>query len=334
MKRYSWFLSLFLIAPLHLSAQSDLTESQIAAITAQLDGLRKAQEEGTTRKNSGAAVTFKQASENPKAALGLYLKCVEEVEFNRLGKTGSDFREWQSNPTREALFNFEPFLTSLQLQLEYLSLSTRAAYEEDISTLFPDLTSFLGKIATLKSPPHPQLNKGVGTTVFADVYKLDTQLARAGETWEANPMNIGSIYDKTIMPYLREAKPEQLDPAWTNRIATEGNLARLYYDFEDEMDRFIERLPEGREMGGIKNEMRRFVRSQAEEGAVFSEKRLPVLQWRQLVDQFSYKNKAYAAKAMLDHIQKHLAHEDAKMWIESLNSLVTGGTAGPATADQ
>ncbi|MDF1811670.1 MAG: hypothetical protein P1V20_05635 [Verrucomicrobiales bacterium] len=320
MRLFSW-ICLLASFPVFVFAQDGLSETQITKIREQLKILREQNLTGNISKNSSAAQSFRNAASSPKAALELYLKCVKEVDFSRLGKSDSDFREWVE--PRKDLHDFKPFLTALQLQLEYLSLSTRSAHAEDLSKIFPDLTTFLKNMASLDAPPHPILDRNVSTTVFADVYGIDEQLNRSGEQWEPNPMKIGSIYDKTILPYLREARPEALDSAWQNRIATEGNMAKLYYTFEDEMDRFAERIDDRR----LKEEMKRFVRNKALEGAQFTTRDLPLLMWKQLVDRFTYGNKALAAKAMLDHIQKHIAHDDAMEWMNSLDEMVSNDAA-------
>lgn len=297
-----------------------LTDSQLAAIKKQLDELEATVKNVNLQKNGNAEQVFREASSDPKKALELYLKSYQAVNFESIGKSDKDFRDWEEG--QEGRFEMDSYLSSLQLQLLYLSLSTRAAQQEDISSIFGDLTKYVGQLQTLEQPPHYILNENVANTVFAEVYNLDEALTRSGDDWELNPMNVGGIYEKTILPFLREKAPEKLDSAWNSRIQQEAALAQLFLKFEDEMERFVERNDGmGRGRGDLQR-MAQFVRNQALDAAKFQTEAYPALQWARAKDQFKYVNRAMGAKAMLDHVQANLKHSDAERWIDELAILV------------
>tara|TARA_R110002096_G_scaffold16106_22_gene55124 strand:+ start:5128 stop:6141 length:1014 start_codon:yes stop_codon:yes gene_type:complete len=305
------------------SEPSPLTESQIQAIKKQLEELKTAARTKTLSKNSSAEQVFRSASGSPKAALELYLRCHQEINFTRMNKSDSDFREWRN--ANEEQHEFEPFLTALQLQLEYLALATRSAQTEEISTVFTPLTSFMAKLSTLSEPPHPELNRNIASTIFAEVYELDEALARNAERWEGNPLNIGGVYEKTILPYLREKMPASLDNAWSSRIKQEVAMAKLFIEFEDKMERYQERN-EG-EAGAVRRQigqMAGFVRGRAKAALQFEKERLPELKWAQARDQYEFGNRALAAKSMLDIIQANIGHDEAEGWISELEGIVGG----------
>jgi len=323
-------LGLFSVQALSVSAQEKpelppLTPSQLEAIQKQIEMLQNSLKDTNLKRNGSAEAVFRAAGADPKKAKELYLQCYQEVNFNSIGKSASDFREWEEG--QESRLNLDPFLNALQMQLVYLSLVTRAAQQEDISTIFGDLTKFMASIQGLSEPPHPYLDGSVANSIFAQAYDLDELLARKNETWEMNPMNIGGVYEKTILPFLRVQRPEQLDTAWTSRIQQEANMARLFLAFEDEMERY-QRNNEGMDNRQRQQiaQMANYVRQKALAAAEFESDTLPNLQWERLKDQYNYVNRAVAAKAMLDHIQANITHQDAEEWIKELTQLTSVNT--------
>ncbi len=301
-----------------------LTETQIAAIKKQLAELRTAATTKHLSRNSSAEQVFRSAASSPKAALDLYLKCHQEINFTRMNKSDSDFREWRD--ANKEQHDFEPFLTALQLQLEYLALATRSAQEEEVSSVFGALTTYMAKLSALSEPPHPALNQDISGTIFAEVYELDEALSRNAERWEGNPLNIAGVYDKTILPYLREKNPTSLAKAWTSRIQQEIAMAKLFIEFEEKMERYQQQndgeSPAVRRQVG---QMANFVTNRAKAALQFEKERLPVLRWMQNRDEFAYGNRALAAKTMLDLIQANIGHDNVEAWISELEGLVGTG---------
>ncbi len=297
-----------------------LTDSQLAAIKKQLDELEATVKNVNLQKNGNAEQVFREASSDPKKALELYLKSYQAVNFESIGKSDKDFRDWEEG--QEGRFEMDSYVTSLQLQLLYLSLSTRAAQQEDISSIFGDLTKYVGQLQTLDQPPHYILNDSVAETVFAEVYNLDEALKRSENDWELSPMNVGGIYEKTILPFLREKAPEKLDAAWNSRIQQQAALAQLFLKFEDDMERYLDRNDGMNRGRGELQRMAQFVRNQALQAAKFQTETYPSLLWNRAKDQFIYVNRAVGAKAMLDHIEANLKHSDSERWINELAMLV------------
>ncbi|MFT5469755.1 MAG: hypothetical protein ACI8UO_004877 [Verrucomicrobiales bacterium] len=310
-----------------------LTDAQREAIAAQIEALKSAAASNVVGRYGTAQQAFERASKDPKAAVELYKACVKEISFTRLDREDREFRAWEDS--NEEKLKFEPYARGLQMQLQYLWMATRAAQAEDISTIFPDLTSYIGTIAQMTSPPHPVLNGSVAGTVFADVYELDNLLSRNEEKWELNPMNIGGIYEKTIYSYLRTNMPQNLNTAWDKRIETETRLTLLYIEFEEGMERFQERNSD--KPGGVRNEVRamaNFVSGQYRRALTFEKERLPVLKWGQARDLYLFSNRAFGAKAMLDLIQANIGHDRMEDWIRELEQLVQVGnySVEPAAA--
>ena len=323
-----------------------LTESQIVAIEDQIAALRMSRDSTNLKKNSSAEDRFSAAAASPDAALALYMSCYRELNFTRLNKPESEYRDWKE--ANEDNLEFEPFTTALQLQLAYLSLVTRAAQEEDVSTIFGDLAQYMARFQELEFPPHPELNSNISQSVFARAFELDDALRRKQATWELNPLNISGIYEKTILPYLRTNSPEKLDNAWNARIAQEVAMARLFAAFEDDFEKYREEALEfqrrnndggrggafggGTGRGGPRgggsigldiNRMAQFVRQEARAAIAFQTERLPVLHWERAEDRYIYgPEKALAVKEMLDLIKANIGHDSAVDWLNRLDALV------------
>ncbi|MEO0446765.1 MAG: hypothetical protein AAF191_11895 [Verrucomicrobiota bacterium] len=320
-------LSLCLLSP-YLPAEEPipLTPSQIEAMRKMVEDLREGWSGKQLSLNGSAEQAFRNGGSSPKAAVELYLKCEKELNFDRLRKSESDWREWRD--ANEDRIEFEPFATSLQFQLQYLSLASRAATLKDISPIFADLTAFMKRIESLKSPPHPVLNNSIAETNFAVVFDLDEGLSKREEQWEMNPLNVGGVYEKTIFPFLRLEAPEKLPAAWDSRMLQQGSLARLFFSFEEEMERLLQREEDGSNRRQFQ-EIARFVKNRAKNAAVFESEQLPLLQWGKLQDQFQYQNQAIAAKGMIDHVQKYLSHPNAGDWISQLETMVNMPSSEP-----
>lgn len=306
-----------------------LTASQIEAIKKQLKELSEAAKGNIKMRHGTAEQAFLAASRDPKKAVELYMACYKELNFTQLDKEDRDYREWEDN--NEERLKFKPFAKGLQMQLQYLWMATRAAQAEDISTIFPDLTSFIGQIGQMTEPPHPVLDGGVDDTVFARAYDLDDLLSGNDSDWELNPMSIGGIYEKTIYPYLRAEMPQNLDSAWEKRIAAETRLAQLFIEFEEGMERYQERQSdEPNQIRGEVNRMANYISGQNRRAKLFQKERLPGLQWGKAKDLYLYSDEALGAKAMLDIVRANIGHESMNGWIGELESLVANrGQAQP-----
>lgn len=300
-----------------------LNPTQIEAIKKQVKLIRDNLKNASMSRNGSAEQVFRAASSDPKRTLELYLNCIKKLNFDDQEKEDREWREWRDQ--NEERHEFEPFVRGLQLQLHYLSLVTRASQEEDIATIFPDLLKFMSQLGSLPEAPHPVLNSNINGTVFARAYELDAALNRKDDEWEMNPMRIGGVYEKTILPYLRTKLPQNLDNAWGQRIEQETRMAALFLALEEKMERFAKRNEgEGRQVQGEVRRMVGYVEDQARRSRDFKEERLPVLEWSRARDQFQHVNAVSGARAMLDVIQGNMTHDNVEDWVAQFEEFVLG----------
>jgi hypothetical protein len=202
----------------------ELTAEQIESLRAKLKSLKADLESHLSSRNSGAGSVFSSAAEDPRAAVDLYLNCEKLVNYEREGRPESDFRAWKES--NEDRLRDAGFIESLQMQLRYLALSCRAAEAKEIDQVFTPLMLYVDSLSRLEEMPTGNLTSSVAGSVFAEAYNLQRLLGE-NDAWEDTPFNISGIYESTILPYLREERPDALMNAWDKRIEQETRLVQM-----------------------------------------------------------------------------------------------------------
>jgi hypothetical protein len=222
---------------------NELTVEQIQSLKARLKSLKDNLSSHITSRNVSAGQAFAAAAADPRAAVELYLNCVKIVEYDREGLPETDFRAWRENQTDR--MKDPQFVTSLQQQLRYLTLSCQAAESEDKAQVFGSLMSYVDSLSNLTEMPTGAMTQSVANSVFAKAYYLERLLGSA-ENWEPTPINIAGIYSRTIMPYLREKDPASLMNAWDKRIEQQARLVTMLEEKKEEELRGLNRDEERR----------------------------------------------------------------------------------------
>lgn len=287
-----------------------LTPEQIEVLKSQLAALKQNLDGHVTERNSTAGQRFAAAAADPRAAVELYLNCYKVVNFDREARSESDFRAWKDGQTDR--LKDDGFLESLQQQLRYLALSCQAAQTKEIDEIFNPLLAYVDGLSRLENPPAQSLTQSVANSVFAETFYLQ-RLLSDNPTWEDVPFNIDGIYEKTILPHLREENPQALLSAWDKRIEQETRLVMM-----------LEAAREKELRGMSKDQERRVKTQQDRQGGVvgsldkekFIARTLPNLKWGKLKDQFLYIDQVMGAKAMLDFVEEHLTHEFGEKFFE------------------
>ncbi len=298
------------------AAPQKLTEEQLLTIRDRLQAIVTETREATFQKNTSLTQVFHKASESPRDALAFYLESVEEVDFLREGRTGTEFRTWKER--NEGRLNDDHFAQGLQILLRYLAISTEAARTSDMAQIFPLLTQYIDGLASMSEPPHGVLNDPIYASIFAKRYEIFDDLQRndadregdgrrsTGEerepapgnigvvSWEPRPINVGGMYEKTILPYLHQTSPDKVANAWTKRIDQEGRIAVLQGDAATER---------------------------------FRTRTLPTLQWQMMIDQYQAGYQVSAVTKMLEHIETYKStHPDAGKWVNQAIGLLFADT--------
>ena len=291
MKTLAIPLALSLIAPFALA--DGLTQADKEALLEKLEAIRTEADSKVDARFRAAMTAYRSAMSSEDAAVDLYLKCEEMVNFEEMNKKSGDFRDWKRKNS-DKLSNGD-FKAALRHQLRWLVLTLEAASEEpDRDQLAVEagkaLESIIAQAEDLSSQ-RAVLQQPVTDSVFARAYSVNSLKI---ENWPLSPADIKSIFEQVILPPLRQpGRLAALKAAWTKRMAYEGTVADLW-------------------SGKPGEETKSGVRSPEYEKYVSDT--LPMRQWESEVDLFKAGDERGAAIRMLAHIEKFLSHESAPKW--------------------
>lgn len=288
-----------------------LTHADLEELRERLKAIQEGALAHQDKRFQGAAADFRAALQSEDAALELYLKCVELVDFTEQQKKGQDFRNWKRD--NEARLKNPEFRQALRFQLNWLALTMRAAARPaEIHKLSPEALEALRAVfANAKSMAGQRelLSRPVLSSVFARAYKIgDLNL----KNWPESPLQVAAIFDQIILPPLR--RPDSiaaLSGAWDARIQME--LAK-----EEEFS------GEDQEAGGLQRG-----EPLSPAGEAFRKDQMPQLLWKKQIDLFRSGDQRAAALRMLSHINDHLTNTHAPEWIEEFQGLVSPEAKAP-----
>jgi len=302
-------VALLVIAPvLHADPLTQADREQL------LDKLQKIQDAADAKVDERfkiAVAAFKTGMSSDTAAIELYLRCVEKVQFEDQHKKAQDFREFKRK--EEGKFNDPGFRCALRHQLQWLVLTLQVASSKKPTTAFApeamaavdDVFADIEKLET----QHNQLRQGVMGSVFAQAYDLSNV---AVKEWPGSPLSLESIYDKVVMPPLRKTdKIEALRSAWMKRIRQQGLMIEKWSK------------PGDADRPAPKTEVTR-----SPDYEKFVQETYPDLLWQEEVDVFQAGDQRGAALHMFQHLEKYAGHAKAPEWARQFKDLLAP-TASP-----
>ena len=301
-----------LFATIGGSAQP-LSSADREALLERLDKLREEADSKVDARFRQAISAFRAAAESNDAALDFYLKCVEKVDFEDQMRKAADFREWKRREA-DKLAGSGP---ALRLQINWLILTLRACSEKtETSELVSGASSIVDAIfrdADKLADHRHILNQPVTATVFARAYGVDNLDAKE---WPMAPAQLGPIYDKILLPPLRNpSRVGELRAAWQKRIQQE--LAREEF--------WAARNPNAPKKIGTADALR------PPEYERFLAVTVPELQWQMELDLFRSGDESGAALRMLAHLEKHVNHTSSRAWADAFRNLLTPKETADAT---
>ena len=310
MKTLSIALLVSLASPIAIA--DDLTQADRETLLEKLEAIRNDADAKVDARFRAAISAYRNAMSSESAAIDLYLKCEEMVNFQEQNKKSGDFREWKRKNADKLSDKY--FKMALRQQLRWLVLTLEAASEDpDRDKLAAEAGKVLESIMTQAedlAPHRNVLQQSVTSSVFARAYDINSLKV---EKWPLSPAQIQPVYDQVILPPLR--RPDRftsLRAAWTRRMVQEGMVADLW--------------------SGKPDEKKKGVRSP--EYDKFIENTLPKLQWDAEVDLFKAGDERGAAVRMLAHIEKNLAHDAAPKWAGDFVALLQPAPAEVAPLEE
>lgn len=309
MTRVPCLLALFAIA-LPAAAES-LSDSDRQLLLERLNAIKDAAEGKVGGRISTALTAFRAAMVSNEAAIELYLKCIEKLDFEDRNRSSQDFREWKRRQKDE--LSDAGLQLALRHQLHWLVLTLEVASEpEKLATMGPKATAALDSIFTHAEHLGGQqgvLRQSVISSVFARAYNVSNIKV---ENWPTEPLALADVYGRVILPPLRKAgEIEQLRAAWLNRIRQEALVREAWSG------------------GGARNGQRdETARTPAFEKFLADER--PNLVWQMEEDLFRAGDQRNAALRMLEHLERYVSHPQAAEWTSRFIGLVNPAPAKAA----
>lgn len=303
----SCLLALLLAVP---AAHADsLSQADREALIEKLDALRdNAKAKAGTRMES-AASAFRAGMASDEAAIDLYLKCVEKVEFSDQKRSAQDFREWKRHQSER--LDADGLGRCLRHQLRWLVLTMDAAESdgksEDLAvraldamdSIFSSPQQFEGNVQPLRDP--------VTNSVFARAYGLSGMKA---DKWPLSPLEVAQVFNQVVLPPLRDkGKVDSMREQWLKRIKYEGVAAQYF-------------AGGGRGGNGRGGEKPKPSAESSPEYEKFMTETQPDLVWQMEEDLYKSGDQKNAAVAMLKHIEQHITHPKAREWADRFRALI------------
>ena len=188
------------------------------AVLAALKDLKSKQAQVISREKQGVLAAIANAQSEPAKA---YEQAVTAVEIQGQGNDGARIGEWRKR--QGDLLRNPAFVNGLRLQLAYLSLTWQRSMGAKNKDLLPALYDYtaqvLASIDTLWS--FDSLRKPLGDNVFVQYFQIGPYLA-AVDNWSDQPLDVDSIYQKAILPTLRDMKDPRVLDYWIAKLQSEA----------------------------------------------------------------------------------------------------------------
>jgi len=164
---------------------------------------------------------FQSAASSPGSALDLYMQAVEATRFDGQNHEITQFREWRKKQADK--LKDKGFQEALRLHLVYLVLTLENAGGLKPKDLLPSLVSYTSELLVAKSYVGNQelLDKDLNESIFVKWYGISGMLAGGTEGWVMAPGSFDEIYQKTILPILREKKDPAAVEYWNEKMQRE-----------------------------------------------------------------------------------------------------------------
>ena len=220
-----WFCGLALVFSVGIaSAEPEkLKPVDVQQLLERLKELEEGAQGRSSARLSTARAAFSAAVQSDTAALELYLKCVEKVEYEDADKSSQAFREWK----RRSKERMGPeFKRALRHQLNWLLLVVEVGMTREMTPekeaeyarkAMEKLDQMLGDLKEM-GRERRMLDSSVLSSVFAASYGISS--LELAEDWPTAPLKISTIYEQLVLPPLRKrTKVDDLRAAWLKPVS-------------------------------------------------------------------------------------------------------------------
>lgn len=279
-----------------------LSDSDRMALIEKIEKIEKASSDRVTGLYLTAINSYRGAVRSDAETMKLYLNCYEKINFEEKNLKSSDFRDWKKK--NEEKLGSGSFRMALRLQLAWLLLSIETASRDgDVTEMGPKAVAHLNTIfenAKFLEGNQKVLKESALNSVFSKSYELNINI----EGWPKSGLDIDGIYEKLIMPPLRNTGDTTgLRTAWMSKIKHLGQSVSLWSKRT------------GTSIGMKDSLISPDVKS-------FQQSTRPQLIWDMEKDCFETGDERGASLNMIKHLETYVSHKNAPKWIEEFQAYV------------
>lgn len=259
-----------------------------AAVLSTLKDLKAKQTQTIAREKGQVMDSIRAAAADPAKA---YEQATMAVDMQgKGGNEGTRMMEWRKQNAE--LLRDRNFLTILRLELNYIGLTWQRHMGAKTRELLPALYDYTAQVAGVSEAlaGFKMTDKTLNDSLFVKYFQVGPYINGLPE-WENKPFNVDGIFDKTILPSLRQDKDPRLIAYWDNKLQTEA--ARV----------------DQRSNGLAINR--------------FNNIRRPTLMWNRAEDELLLGDRDRAVADMLANLKAHPDHPDFDKWVAKLTDVVT-----------
>ena len=275
------------LLPLAAHAQQSPPPIDPAAVLATLKDLKAKQTQSVAREKGQVLDAIRAAAADPAKA---YEQAYLAVEVQgKGGNEGTKMMEWRKQ--NADLLRDRNFLTALRLELNYLGLTWQRHMGAKTRDLLPALYDYTAQV-TANADGLSALklsDRSLGDSLFAKYFQVGPYIAGVPD-WEGKEFNVDGIFEKAVLPSLRQDKDPRLLAYWDGRLQNEA--ARIDQRNGLAVNRF--------------NNVRR-----------------PTLLWNRAEDELVLGDPPRAVADMLALLKAHPDHPDFDKWAARLTDVVT-----------
>jgi hypothetical protein len=293
-----------------------LTPQQVEVINKQLADLEKQIQDMRGSTLGAVMQKLRSAVASDAASLSLLLDSEKLVNVERkdLDKTEERQRKEQMDRNAERRSDKKSeeqdgdmgLAARMHIQYMILTLEARETKATDRDKLLPRLTAFIQDVVAnaekLKGRAGQFLGRDVGGGIIAQAFQIERFLQGGGD-WTPRPLDFAGMWDRFILPIVKEQKPDGLAAQFDSRISAETTFRKAM-------------MPEP-------------------EFLIWGQQELPGLKWQRA--NYLLRNgptPINALKDMLDHIKAYPGHPDAPGWLAEMRSAMDAGRAADTPPGQ
>jgi hypothetical protein len=229
---------------------------------------------------------FTAAAADDNGALDFYAEAVRVTEFVGQPREQMAFHDWKKSEMGKLNAG------AIRAVLRYTVLSLQRAAGATDAQIFPPLLAYAQETAQdLPTFGDQQiLRSPVSDNIFAKWYNVGSRLGGM-EKWEPEPGNIEGMYQKLLLPVMRQNRDPRILQYWDDKIFAEKEAASM--------------------AAAAFNTDR------------FNQNRRPFLLWSRAEDEVAIGMRDQGINDMYNVVKAFPAHPDAGKWIAELQGLLS-----------